>query len=314
MAIQNKLCIFYLTNSNRHYTFELFLKHISNSKYKDQIIVLLLINSDSEEFYKPYLDKYSIQYKIIIVPEFNNYMIKLFTGLRFAETMQIPYVMKHDDDIIMGTPMYDYLFENMNCLENEDNLLLSPSLTSGIPTVEQFTKDFLSETEQLSLSKKYLEYQFETNIWGVDYSSLNKFTVAATKWDPASYFNAIKDFNHPYKGIHPIRMYPPAIEELNTYVVKYSQKILSQPATELVVDYDSPYLCNSLFIMKTNTYLTIVNTQELYYDIFDEVPVNRWKNLYNKAFVYTKNGAAIHFVYNSYPNHHNYEQQLIQLI
>jgi hypothetical protein len=314
MDTNNKLCIFYLTSRHRHYTFETFVNNIAHCKYKNQIVVLLLLHEDEEAFYKPFLDTNLVQYKILSVPNHNNYLVKLDCGLLYSKTMNIPYVMKHDNDIIIGSCMYDFLFENMSCLENESNLLLTPTLTSGIPTVEQFTNDFLTEAERLSLSKKYLEYTFETNTWGVDYSSLNKFTRLANTWDPVGFFTAIKQLSHPYKGIHPVRMYSPAIEELNTYVLKYSNKILSQKPTGIVVDFSNPYFCNSVFIMKRETYSTVFNRNDLYIDPFDEVPLNLYRSLTNKSIVYTKEGAAIHIIYNSIPNHTQYEQKFMRYL
>ena len=310
--MDTKLCIFFLSDRDRHYTFELFTKNLGHSLYKNQIIVLLLLHNDDEDFYKPFLERNLIQYKIISVPIENNYLLKIKSGVTFAEQMNIPYVMKHDNDIIIGSSMYDFLFENMNCLEKSENLLLTPTLTSGIPTVEQFSNDFLNEQEQLSLSNKYLEYKFQTNTWGVDYSSLNKFTVESKKWDPTSYFNAVKQINHPYKGIHPIRMYRPAIEELNTCVLKYSNKILSQKPTDLVYDSTSPYFCNSVFIIKREIYSTILGTNSIFIDPFEEVPINLWRIFHNKSIVYTKEGAAIHIIYNSIPDHNEYEKDFMK--
>jgi hypothetical protein len=79
---------------------------------------------------------------------------------------------------------------------------------------------------------------------------------------------------------------------------------------KLFIDDDnSPYLCNSIFCIKTDTYTQILSDKSLYVDAFDEVCVNKycWNNNMNHLFV--KNGYAIHMYYNWKVNHIEYEKQ-----
>jgi hypothetical protein len=77
----------------------------------------------------------------------------------------------------------------------------------------------------------------------------------------------------------------------------------------IITNDRSPYLCNSIFCIKTNVYKNIVQSNSLYVDGFEEVPLNKyaWNNNMNHLFV--NNGFAIHMYYNWHSNHVFYEEQ-----
>jgi 2-polyprenyl-3-methyl-5-hydroxy-6-metoxy-1,4-benzoquinol methylase len=54
-----------------------------------------------------------------------------------------------------------------------------------------------------------------------------------------------------------------------------------------------------------------VNSKNLYVDPFDEVPVNRFRDINQMNVVYTQNAAAIHIIYNSIPNNDLYEKNFM---
>ena len=77
---------------------------------------------------------------------------------------------------------------------------------------------------------------------------------------------------------------------------------------DIIRNNDAPYLCNSIFCIRTDTYKKIVEDNTLYVDSYEEVPLNKycWKNNMNHLFV--KNGFAIHMYYNWKNNHINSEK------
>ena len=281
-------------------------------KYLSQMDVIILTNIDDDPTrISSFLQKNSLDWKVFAFSQELNYLRKNFFAIQYAENNNIPYLFKHDNDLLVSQHIYDYLFENIDILEDSKNLLLTPTLSSGIPTVEQFLHDFCTPDEIRGMFKTFAEYEFGTT-WGVDYRALNKHTIQSNGWNPKEYYNGIKEFNHYYKGIHPVRVYKKAIEQLNTLVLKYKDDIMAKRDFKLIFDDVSPYFCDSLFIMKTGIWKTILNTQEFYVDDFDEVPLNRYRNKNNQNIVYTRNGAAIHVIYNSIPNYLDYEVEFMK--
>lgn len=308
-----ELCIMLLTCSDRHFMFPKIVEQLNKSTYLNKIILLVLTHHDDIDFYNEVLKNTNIQYNIVKFDEDYNYLNKIAFTLDFTKKHNIPYIMKHDNDILCGAPLYDYLFENLNVLQNTDNILLTPTLTSGIPTVDQFVNDYLNKDEQNIMFSLFKEYKFDI-IGNVDYTPLNKQTIEASSWNHVEYYNNLSNLNHHFKGMHPIRVYEKAIKTLNEIVIKYKNKILNKDNYSLIYDNKTPYFCNSIFCIKTDIYNTIINTRSLYVDNFDEVPLNKWRDIHKQNLVIVKFGTAIHFMYNSIINNIPYEKSMTQLL
>jgi hypothetical protein len=134
----------------------------------------------------------------------------------------------------------------------------------------------------------------------------------AKKWDGNAFFNKIWELPHHYKGVHPIRMNMNAIDYLNTCILNNKQKVFTSIPTSLITDDRAPYLCDSIFCIRTDTYKTIINDQSLFVDPFDEVPLNKYANMHNMNHVFVENGFAIHMLYNWYDNIRQYEYDYCQ--
>lgn len=277
-------------------------------------MLLVLTHSNDGEFYRQELKDTKIKaFTFNFAPE-NNYMTKVSFATQFAKENNIPYLMKHDNDIIMSSYMYDYLFENRSILEDPTNLVLSPTLTTGIPSVEQYIDDFLDDDEKILARHLFMNYEFENDTWGVDFSSLNAFTKDSKEWNSTAFFEGVKKINHHYRGIHPVRMHVPSILYIARTTLQYKEKILGPGDFSLVRDTSCPYFCNSVYIIKRDVYESIQNDKSLSVDTYDEVPLNKYREKHNLALLYTKNGAAIHFMYNCLTHYILYEMDLVRLL
>lgn len=307
-TVEKSICIFFLTANARQFIFPQIAENISKCQNKHKIKLLILTDpDDNPERYVNTLMNKNIDYDICVVPHENNYMNKASVAVQYAESNNIPYLMKHDNDVLCSPYLYDYLFENLKVLDDPKNLALTPTLTSGIPTVEQFIDDFCSPQEKQELYDIFLRYAFG-HIWGVDFTPLNKHTLEAKTWNAYEFFKGVKDIPHHYKGIHPIRVSEEAIFRLNDIVLSRRKEIMEERKISLVYDNFSPYFCNSIYLIKRDIYNTILKSKELFVDPFDEVALNKYRDNHNLNIVYTQNGAAIHIIYNGIPHHGIYEQ------
>ena len=293
-----KLCIMYLTDMLRPFAFPHFVKHLSQSKYLSEIFVLVLTHNNDAVHYDNYLRGTNIPYTIIQVEHDKNYLRKLNFTLEFTFKHEIPYIMKHDNDIVMSSHVYDYIFENLQVLDDQKNIVLTPTLTSGIPTCDIFMKDFLNNEQCSSLSRLFLNYQHGP-LWGTDYTELNQHTTDASSWNAEAYYKSVGQRTHHYKGIHPVRMEKDAILQLNEYVLENKEKIFSKQDYFLDYDSTSPYFCNSVFCIKKEVYATLLSKFDLYVDNYDEVPLNRWRDMFGLNLVIIRKGVAIHPIYNT---------------
>jgi hypothetical protein len=184
-------------------------------------------------------------------------------------------------------------------------------LSSGIPGIEYFIRDFLDTDAKISIEKIFLDTVFHERD-SVDYSVLNKHTVDSCKWDKDAFFDSVSKIDHYYKGIHPIRINNEAIFFLNNYIIENKERFLNNTNPLLIDKTDkSPYLCNSIFAIKTDTYKKIVYDQSLFVDWYEEVPLNKysWNSGINHLFI--RNGFAIHMYYNWTENHIEKEKEFV---
>jgi len=296
------LLIFYLTDDRRHFTFPHFISLLNQSGKKNIWKLLVITSAFDEDFYTEQLKTYpDIQFDTFRVDFHNNY----------AEKFGFPYLMKCDNDLFIKPEVLDYMVDNLFILDNSRNLTLGPTLTSGIPGVEYFKEQFLSKEAQDKIDAMFLNTAFK-NEYGADYTFLNKHTSESKSWNKYDFFESVYKMNHYYKGIHPIRVNESSLQFLNQYIIDNKERFLEPTSMDLIFDNFSPYLCNSVYCIKTDVYNTIINDKSLFVDLFDEVPLNKyaWKNRLNHVFV--KNGFAIHMYYNWKPDHVEHEKQFCE--
>jgi hypothetical protein len=235
-------------------------------------------------------------------------MVKVHTAIEYAEVNSIPYMMKCDNDIFITAQTLDYIIDNLEILNGKSHLTIGPILSSGIPSVEYFIRQYLSNDERDIIESEFIQSQFY-NRDGATYLNLNKHTVGSKKWNKDLFFNDVKNIPHHYKGIHPIRINHDANHYLNTCILKNKNKFFNSEPDSLILTDSSPYLCDSIFCIRTDTYKKIVCNNHLFVDGYDEVPLNKyaWKESMNHVFI--NNGFAIHMMYNWHDNLHEYEIQ-----
>ena len=302
-----KLLIFYLTDNRRHYTFPHFIKMMNNSEKKDDWKLLILTHTHDENFYTEQLKNYDINYDVTNVQPDNNYLRKVNYAVNYAEINKFPYIMKCDNDIFLKAQTLDFMVDNLYLLESNKHLTIGPVLTSGIPGIEYFKEEFLDFESQKQLENLFLQTTFY-NRDGATYDFLNEHTINASEWKKDNFFTGVKSMNHHYKGIHPIRINESSLQFLNEYIIYNKERFLQNNELNIVKNDNSPYLCDSIFCIKTETYKYILSDTSLFVDDFDEVPLNKyaWKNNMNHLFI--KNGFAIHMYYNWKNNHIAYEE------
>lgn len=228
----------------------------------------------------------------IIFPYGGNYLAKSY----FASKDENPYSVKLDEDCFMSNHVWDYMIENIHILDDPDTLLLSPLVSTNIPLVDEFIEAYVEDSEvKKQLYSLFKNRHMPNNLWGVDYTSLNKYTVDSEEWNPEDYYKGVADINHYYRGIHPVRISIEAQLLLNEYILNTIDKLLSKQDYSLK-EFNRPYFTNNIFAFKTEDWRKIL---QLPNDGFDEVPLSEYKNAYSKKCYYIDNGFCVHPMYNT---------------
>lgn len=237
-----------------------------------------------------------IETNIVLFNSRYNYMSKV----EYAVSQNTKYSVKLDEDCFIGNHVWDYMIENIDLLKSDDNFILAPLLSNNIPLVDQFIESFvIDESVKEQIYSNFLKRNMPNGLWGVDYSSLNSHTIMANSWDSSAFYNSVSKINHYYKGIHPIRICADAQVILNDYIMNNFDKITDKQDYS-IEEFTCPYYTNSVFFIKTEDWKKVILTPGS--DGFDEVPLNNFKNAFNKKTFYVKNGFSIHLTYNTIHN------------
>jgi hypothetical protein len=223
------------------------------------------------------------------------------------------YILKYDNDIIMPIYTLDFILSNLDKLNDDDVATISPTITTGIPSVEYFIDDFIDSDTAMLIREEFKKCVFHVQPNVMDYRPLNICTIEKMgKWDCAYYFNTMNayidslpdngggrtynNFCKFYKGIHPIR-HGFGNKLINDYIIDNKVKFFEKKECSFIKD-TSPYLCDMCFVIKTVNYDALINKENLIVDGCDEVPVNRFAWNHNKKHYIIKGGYTIHITYN----------------
>jgi hypothetical protein len=232
-----------------------------------------------------------------------NYMMKVI----FALDQNHEFSIKHDEDCFMKSESWDKLFSNIENMTSDD-LLCTGAISSGIPTVEMFLEN---HTPEIKDEIYEIFKQIKLGNHGADYTSIN---YNYETWNPDIFYERVKNFDHYYKGIHPIRIDFSALKKINDYILEHFDIVMSLKDKPVIRDNSKyPYFCNNIFGIRTDDWKKLVSSKELYVDGFDEVPLNRYRALTNKNFVFDTGIPIIHTMYNWSPEF-VYEKEFIHNI
>jgi len=294
--MNKEITINYLPHGRFRYTPH-FINEIIKVKdsVKDLIKVNLMFSQPFNDEWKKIVDflrNHGI-YSEYFVTDGGHYMTKIKT----ASENSGKYAIKYDEDIFLNAKGWEYFLENSKVLENDENLFLAPIITNGIPTVDIFIEQFFDEKAKKEIHDLFLKVPF-ANEWGVDYSSLRKYVTEAKEWVPDNFYEGIKQINHHYKGIHPIRLSGQAQYYMVNYILNNFQRFM-EPKDYSISEVNRPYHCNSIFLIKNETWKKIIYNQSLFRDDFDEVPLNLYREYNNLKMLFINNCFAVHPSYNT---------------
>ncbi len=231
------------------------------------------------------LNKSGVRTKLVFA---SNYLKKV----EFASKVKTPLVAKIDEDIFLTTANWEkFLSDSFNF--GLDNEVLSPLISSGVPSVEYFIDNFLTNAESVSLREAFSKFVF-IDAWGVDFSSLQ---AVYTKNEFVTFFNAVSKLDHHYKGIHPIR-FSSELQRNLVEIIKNSSTWLNPIHSKgFMLDTISPYFCNSFFVSSTKIYRMIfdgLTSGKYFTDGFEEVALNQYLNQNARPMYFNHGVAAIH--------------------
>jgi len=150
------------------------------------------------------------------------------------------------------------------------------------------------------------------SMWGANYEHLNQATCYSDGvWNPDKYYSLVAQIQHFYKGIHPVRINYQLNRRINDIILNKWDEFINVPTDALRAERSQrPYLCNSVFMIKTDVWRSIIANKSLFRDPFDEVPLNIYREKNNLNWVFIRNGYCLHMIYNTV-GQKQYEDELM---
>ncbi len=266
-----------------------FIKKIKPEN-KDKIIFNILTTSSNVSFFEKFKND-GVNMNIIKFNDGFNYTEKL----KYVLNLDVEYSVKLDEDCIINNHIWDYMIENVNTLDDENNLLISPLLSTTLPSCDEFINGFLSKEDRDTITNFLVNQKMPNGLFGVNYEPLNKYTVDSVEWDYKAYLKGLGELPTNVKGMHPMRISYKAQTTINDLILKNYNKIVNNGDYSLF-EIETPYFTNNLFLIKTSVWKHIFDK---YGGVYDEIPISDYKKNNNKKFLFIKNGFGIHTMYNT---------------
>lgn len=296
-----KIGIFCL-GTRRPALWEMHATELAKCKYNNFHFYLLLDTID---------DAYALKItsllkdKVTVVSNFPKTPTNYLNKLGFAVSKNYEFSIKHDEDAILTAEGWDRFFELTEKLTDED-AFCTGAISNGIPTTELFIENHIPSAKE-KIYKIFANTKLGDH--GADYTSLN---TDDKDWDSDAFYERVVNFNHYYKGIHPVRVNFEAVKTINDEILKDFNTVMKPKQKMIFKDNTKyPYLCNNIFGIKTEKWLTILRDVHLYVDNFDEVPINKFRNNTKQNLVIDAGIPIIHTMYNWTPDW-EYENNLIE--
>jgi hypothetical protein len=209
------ITINYLSHNRLNYdslTFH-FLNKIKKEN-KDKLKLNILATHENDWVKK--CDHLGINYSIYIINGSNNYLSKI----KIAILSDTKYSVKLDEDCFINNHVWDYLIENVEILDDEKHLTLSPIMSNNIPSCDYFIETYIEdENVKNEVYNQFLTRSMPNGLWGVDYTPLNVYTINSNTWDYKNFYNGVSMLNTNTKGIHPLRISYEAQILINKYIL-----------------------------------------------------------------------------------------------
>lgn len=210
-------------------------------------------------------------------------------------------IIKCDEDIFLTSAVWNqFLSESMELLKNGESLVISPNVSTGVPSVESFIDCFFEPSLVSRIRKIFEETVFPREFLGAPYHLLNgKYRTS----QPSEFFSEVAKLPSRLKGVHPVRFSALAQHEIIAGITsserwKFPLSKRSYPPKI----FHPVYFCNSIFACPSGLYRRVISgidSGQLFSDGFDELALNQFMVREKIPLVIFQHLAAVHPSYNT---------------
>eukprot|EP00928_Gymnodinium_smaydae_P022087 TRINITY_DN18661_c0_g4_i1.p2 TRINITY_DN18661_c0_g4~~TRINITY_DN18661_c0_g4_i1.p2 ORF type:complete len:413 (+),score=81.09 TRINITY_DN18661_c0_g4_i1:58-1239(+) len=238
------------------------------------------------------------------------YMAQVHEALAVCRSRRLTHLLNTDDDVLFTPWALLSMLAAAAKLERASRCaVLSPLLSTGVPTVEMFMASFLAAEDQERLRRCFAGSTIEHFDWDWDYRSLHPLP---DPWDAAQFYEAVERLPHDFRGVHPVRRNRSCMTLASELALRSLRRGAGVPAAtvgslpptlgDVVVPQRAfPYFCNSAWLARSDDYARILRSDHLFRDHCDEVPMSLWMRREKRRLCVVPGALALHPAYNGHP-------------
>ena len=133
-------------------------------------------------------------------------------------------------------------------------------------------------------------------------------------WNPDLFWKLVSEINHPYQGIHPMRMRFDANVVMNSFIIDNFEQTMLPKNMETIHDKTKyPHYCPQFLMMIPERLMQVLNAKEFHFDGYDEVPLNLFRESKNMSMAIAQGIPILHTMFN-WSQQYEYENFLIEAI
>lgn len=251
------------------------------------------------------------------------YMTGLHKAVSVGHARNLTHMLNLDDDILFEPGALAALLASASRLHaRSECAVLSPLISTGVPSVELFAKAVLSHTEDARLRGCFARATLPDG-YGMTKANWSVLNPMPDPWDEDVFFDKLARL--PYDEMcqySPERPLNSACDNLCAHPVRLDDACMSL-ASRLAIgallrgplearaaqrpDAPSidvpqpafPYFCNSVWLMRLDDYERIISSDELFVDAIDENAMARWVHRAGRHICLVRGAFALHPAYSS---------------
>jgi hypothetical protein len=231
----------------------------------------------------------------------SSYGAKVAFAISYAKKNDFEFILKYDEDIALLPKSWKRLTKVSPSKIEDDVLLITPSLSTGIPSWKYFLEHPAGLEAKNLVGDILNKAKMPDFMWGVDYSSISKINKEGV-WAEDEYELAVRQLSTRYRGFHPIRFSAEACAIIAENSIKKLNEFLADnngPMNEKSYIESRDYLCNNLFLIRTKDYSKLIRNSSIFLDPFDELPINYLFQYGQKKYLIDTEAIGFHYLYST---------------
>lgn len=233
------------------------------------------------------------------------YMSKIHEMVQVSRARNLSHMLKVDDDLLFepaGLAAYlraaCYLRQRRKCS------FLGPLVSTGIPSVELFSRRYYSPEEQAELGRCFSSVTMPEQPWQVYESNLSTLNPLPEPWNGSEFYRRVALLSTPLKGVHPVRLNNGTCSAIAARLVsellERAENVLVPPVVNFEIDIPDPpypYLCSMIWLSRRDDFERMLASRANFIYRSEEIYMAQWNKRMHRQTCFVHPTLVVHTGY-----------------